>query len=34
MFEKSKAYYEYAYGRKFQNAREVDEFLAAGLKTL
>jgi hypothetical protein len=34
MFEKSKAYYEYAYGRKFQNAKEVDEFLSTGLKTL
>ena len=34
MFEKSKTYYEFAYGRKFQNSREVDEFLASGLKTL
>jgi hypothetical protein len=34
MFERSRPYYEYAYGRKFQNAREVDEFLSSGLKTL
>ena len=34
MFEKSKTYYEFAYGRKFQNAKEVDEFLSSGLKTL
>jgi hypothetical protein len=34
MFERSRSYYEYAYGRKFQNAREVDEFLSSGLKTL
>ena len=34
MFEKSKAYYEFAYGRKFKDAKEVDEFLSSGLKTL
>jgi hypothetical protein len=34
MFEKSKVYYEFAYGQTFQNSREVDEFLASGLKTL
>jgi hypothetical protein len=30
MFEKSKAYYEYAFKRTFKNAREVDAFLASG----
>ncbi len=31
MFEKSKAYYESSYGRKFANSKEVNEFFKAGL---
>jgi hypothetical protein len=34
MFEKSKAFYEFSYGRKFQNSREINEFFQSGLKTL
>ena len=34
MFEKSKAYYEFAYGRKFKDAKEVDEFLSSGRRRL
>jgi hypothetical protein len=34
MFKKSKNFYEFSYGRKFQNSREVNEFFQSGLKTL
>jgi len=34
MFEKSRDFYEFSYGRKFKDSREVNEFFESGLKTL
>lgn len=34
MFEKCRDFYEFSYGRKFNDVREVNEFFESGMKTL